>query len=147
VTWLLDTNVISEPTKRTPSPEVMGWVNAQPIQSLYTTWLALAEIRDGIERTTNPARQTELAHWLDFRVRPLFGTRVIETDAAFWAAMLRILQRAKSQHRTVPVTDLLFATAADRHDLIVVTRNTRHFAGTGVRVLNPWNSAPIVETV
>ena len=143
MTWLLDTNVISEPTKRSPSPQVMGWVDGQPTAALYTVSLAFAEIRAGIERVADPVRRADLAHWLDFRVRPLFGSRVIDADEAVWSAMLQILARLKAAHRTIPVTDLVFAAAAERHQMVVVTRNMRHFAGTGVRVLNPWVASPV----
>jgi predicted nucleic acid-binding protein len=142
VTWLLDTNVVSEPSRRTPSANVVGWVDAQDAASLYTLSLAFAEIRSGIERVADPAMRLDLAHWLDFRVRPVFAGRVIDADEAVWMTMLLIMQRAKSARRTVPITDLVFAAAAERHGLIVVTRKTKHFAGTGVRVLNPWLASP-----
>jgi len=143
MSWLLDTNVISEPTRRAPSPEVMGWVGAQPVTTLYTASLAFAEIRAGIDHVADPVRRADLAHWLDFRVRPLFGSRVIDADESVWAAMLRILARAKTVNRTIPVTDLVFAAAAERHQLVVVTRNVKHFSGTGVRVLDPWFASPV----
>jgi len=147
VNWLLDTNVLSEPAKRTPSPEVMGWVGTQPVESLFTLSLAFAEIRAGIERVGDPVRRADLRHWLDTRVRPLFGPRVIETDEQFWIILLRVLARAKANNRTLPVTDLLFAVAAERHDLVVVTRNVQHFEGSGVRILNPWHADPVVQAV
>ena len=142
MTWLLDTNVISEPTKPNPSPEVMRFASRLPAESLFTTSLAFGEIRAGIARVDDAARRRDLTHWLDFWVRPLFGPRVIDADEAVWSAMLVILGRLKLENRTLPVTDLVFAAAAERHGLIVVTRNVRHFAGTGVRVLNPWLPAP-----
>ncbi len=143
MTWLLDTNVISEPARRFPSPEVMAWVGAQPVTTLYTLSLAFAEIRAGIDQMADPVRRAELAHWLDFRVRPLFGPRVIDADEPFWVAMLQILARAKRANRTIPVTDLVFAAAAERHQMVVVTRNVKHFAGTGASVLNPWLPQPV----
>jgi predicted nucleic acid-binding protein len=68
---------------------------------------------------------------------------VIDADEAVWSAMLLILSRLKASNRTVPVTDLVFAAAAEKHQLVVVTRNVRHFAGTGVPVLNPWDNSPV----
>lgn len=143
MTWLLDTNVISEPTKRVPSQQVMAGVSRQPTTSLYTVSLAFSEIRAGIEQVSDSVRRADLSHWLDFRVRPLFGSRVIDADEAVWSAMLLILSRLKASNRTVPVTDLVFAAAAEKHQLVVVTRNVRHFAGTGVPVLNPWDNSPV----
>lgn len=121
----------------------MGWVGAQPATTLYTVCLAFAEIRAGIDHVADPVRRADLAHWLDFRVRPLFGSRVIDADESVWSAMLQILARVKAANRTIPVTDLVFAAAAERHQMVVVTRNVRHFAGTGVRVLNPWVASPV----
>jgi predicted nucleic acid-binding protein len=145
VSWLLDTNVISETTKRRPSPEVLGWIAAQPIETLYTASIAIAEIRTGIDRVIDPVRKSDLARWLEQKVRPLFAARVLEPDEAFWMAMLGILDRAKASRRTIPITDLIFAATADRYDLTVVTRNGKDFAGSGVRVLDPWESNPSVR--
>jgi predicted nucleic acid-binding protein len=144
MSWLLDTNVISETTKRNPSPEVLAWVAAQPIETLYTAALAIAEIRRGIDRVVDPIRKSDLARWLEQKVRPFFGARILEADEALWMAMLGILDRAKARRRTVPISDLIFAATADRHGMIMVTRNVKHFDGSGVRILDPWQAAPVV---
>lgn len=145
MSWLLDTNVISETTKRKPSPEVMRWVETQPIDTLYTASLAIAEIRSGIDRVVNPERKSELARWLEQKVRPFFGARILAADEDVWISMLGILDRARARRRTLPITDLIFAATAERNDMVVVTRNIRHFAGSGVRVLDPWQAVPSVE--
>ena len=147
MTWLLDTNVLSEPTKRVPSTVAMGWVRSQDQTTLYTHSLALAEIQDGIDRSADLAWREMLKQWLELRVRPMFAGRVIETDEATWGTMLRIVTRARAARRTVPSFDLVFAASAERHGLIVVTRNVKDFAGTGVRVLNPWQPAPAIAVV
>jgi len=142
LTWLLDTNVLSEGTKRNPSVAVAGWIRAQPLTALFTMSLALAELRSGIDRVVDPVRRGDLSHWLEFSVRPLFAGRVLEADEQMWLAMLRIAARAKVAGRTLPTPDIVFAAGAERHGLIVVTRSVRHFIGTGVRVVNPWDPAP-----
>ncbi len=143
--FLLDTNVISETTKRQPSPAVLAWVEAQPIDTLYTASLAIAELRSGIDRLVDPARKSDLARWLEQKVRPFFGTRIVEPDEAVWMAMLGILERAKANRRTLPVSDLIFAATAERHGMVVVTRNVKDFDGSGIRILNPWQTAPIIR--
>jgi len=145
VNFLLDTNVISETTKRQPSPAVLAWVEAQPIDTLYTASLAIAELRSGIDRLVDPARKSDLARWLEQKVRPFFGTRIVEPDEAVWMAMLGILERAKANRRTLPVSDLIFAATAERHGMVVVTRNVKDFDGSGIRILNPWQTAPIIR--
>lgn len=82
MSWLLDTNVISEATKRKPSADVLAWVAAQPAETLYTASLAIAEIRAGIDRLTDPPRRSELTRWLERKVRLFFGARIIEPDEA-----------------------------------------------------------------
>jgi predicted nucleic acid-binding protein len=145
VNFLLDTNVISETTKQRPSPAVLEWVEAQPIETLYTASLAIAEIRSGIDRLVDPARKSDLGRWLEQKVRPFFGTRIIEPDEELWMAMLNILDRAKAGRRTLPISDLIFAATAERHDMVVVSRNVKDFEGSGVRVINPWQIAPVIK--
>lgn len=140
--WLLDTNVISEATRRTPSTEVLRWIAGQPTESLHTLSLACAEIRAGITRVQNPARRRELEDWLSRKVRPFFGTRILEADEQSWLAMIDLLERTRAKHRTIPVADLIFAAAAERHGMILVTRNLKDFAGTGILALNPWTADP-----
>ncbi len=146
MTWLLDTNVISEPVRPRPSPLVLASVDAQPVTSLDTASLAFAEIPAGIQHVADTERRHALARWLSVRLRPFFADRVLDADEAVWGARLEILGRLKSANRTVPVIDPVFAALAQRHGLVVVTRNVRHFAGTGVRVLNPWLDPPTPAT-
>ncbi len=143
---MLDTNVISEPTRRSPSPEVFRWVESQNLDSLYTISLACAEIRAGIAVVADPARRASLEDWLARKVRPLFGPRVLDADEELWTTMLSILGRMRSLKRTIPVADLIFAAAAQRHGMTLVTRNLKDFAGTGVAILNPWLAEPTIET-
>ncbi len=97
--WLLDTNALSEPSKRSPSRLVMGWVRAQDAATLYTHALAIAEIRAGIARFADPDLQAGLTGWPDSLVRPLFEGRILETDEALWLTMLRVIARAKAAGR------------------------------------------------
>jgi predicted nucleic acid-binding protein len=143
--WLLDTNVISEAARRSPAPEVLRWVDEQKLETIYTLSLACAEIRAGIALIANEKRKAELEDWLAHKVRPLFGSRILNADEQLWLCMLDILERAKRCRRTTPITDLIFAAAAERHDMVLVTRNVKDFVGTGVRVLNPWVAAPTIE--
>jgi predicted nucleic acid-binding protein len=59
--------------------------------------------------------------------------------------MLAILDRSKAKRRTVPITDLIFAATAERHGMVVVTRNAKHFEGSGARILDPWQAPPEIR--
>ena len=70
--WLLDTNVLSELRRKKPSPAVVDFVSAQPLDSLFVSEVTFAEIRFGIELVSEPTRRAELRQWLDHRLRPMF---------------------------------------------------------------------------
>jgi len=137
VTYLLDTNVISElrkpPARR--SPAVFAWVDAQPDETLHTSAVCLMELAMGVlaRERTDPAQGAVLREWLENVVVPAFGSRVLPFDAA-------AARRAASMH--VPDRrsdrDCLIAATAAAHAFTVVTRNVADFGPTGVRVLDPW---------
>jgi toxin FitB len=73
--WLLDTNVLSELRRRKPSPKVVTFVVAQPLEQLHISVVNLAEIRYGIESVADIDRRAELNDWLAHKVRPMFVLR------------------------------------------------------------------------
>ena len=99
--------------------------------------LTIGEITKGIvqRRQRDPAGADRLARWLS-GLRQLFTERILvvgDAEATCWG---NLAGRAE-----LPVIDGLIAATALVHDLTLVTRNTRDFAGTGVRLLDPWQAA------
>jgi predicted nucleic acid-binding protein len=135
VSWLVDTNVISEIRKgRRCHPAVAAWWAGVEDRDLFLSALTLGELRTGIEtvRPRDPARAAALEAWLA-AVIEAFGTRVLGVDAAVaetWGRVAAI--------RSVPVVDALVAATAEVHGLVLVTRNSADLEGLGVRVLNPF---------
>lgn len=139
MTWLIDTNIISEIRKRDRChPAVAAWWGGVAEHDLFLSVLTLGEIRRGITalRPRDPARATALEAWLG-AVAEAFGPRVLGVDAAVAEAWGRI-----ATVRTVPVVDALLAATATVHGLVLVTRNTGDVAGLGVRVLDPFVAGP-----
>ncbi len=135
MSYLVDTNVLSELRRKQPQPEVVAWFTQRPRQTLYLSVLTLGEIRKGIERL-EAARQQPLLDWLEVELPNYFLSRLLAVDAHTadrWGRMLA------SAGRPLPAVDSLLAATALQHDLTLVTRNTADFAGTGVRLINPWN--------
>ena len=133
MTFLLDTNVVSELRKPRPHGAVLRWINQHPESHLRLSVVTLGEIQSGIERTRdlNPAKAAELEAWLDelaaqSHVLPL-DTRVMRT----WA---RLLHRKSDHH----IEDALIAATALVHGLTVATRNTADFRIFGVALINPF---------
>ena len=135
MSYLVDTNVLSELRRKQPQPEVVAWFTQRPRQTLYLSVLTLGEIRKGIERL-EAARQQPLLDWLEVELPNYFLGRLLAVDAQTADRWGRLLASAGRQ---LPAVDSLLAATALQHDLTLVTRNTVDFAGTGVRLINPWN--------
>ena len=135
MSYLVDTNVLSELRRKKPQPEVVAWFTQRPRQTLYLSVLTLGEIRKGIERL-EAARQQPLLDWLEVELPNYFLGRLLAVDAHTADRWGRLLASAG---RPLPAVDSLLAATALQNDLTLVTRNTADFAGTGVRLINPWN--------
>lgn len=135
MSYLIDTNVLSELRNRKADARVVAWIQARPRQSLYLSVLSLGEIRKGIEGVADPAFRQTLADWLEVELPTYFVGRLLGIDAHVADRWGRV---QASAGRTLPVVDGLLAATALQHDLTLVTRNTRDFAGLGVALVNPW---------
>ena len=135
MTYLLDTNVLSETRKRQPAAGVANWIAATPADRLHISVLTLGEIEQGIARVRGRGDRSQasaLEHWLH-EVETGFEDRVLPITLRVAAAW------GRQQHaRPVPVIDALIAATAQVHSLTVVTRNVKHFELVQVQVLNPW---------
>jgi len=134
VSYLLDTNVISEFSKRRPNPLITDFVTSLPASETWLSVMSLGEIRRGVEMETvkNPASADAIYRWL-LATEIRFASHVlpVTTEIAYrWGAI--------SADRTRPVVDTYLAATAIVHGLTLVTRNERDFVGINVRLLNPW---------
>lgn len=137
MSYLVDTNVLSGLRNRRADAGVVAWMQARPRQSLYLSVLSLGEIRKGIEGVTDPAFRQTLTDWLEVELPNYFVGRLLGIDEQVADRWGRVQACAG---RTLPIIDGLLAATALQHDLTLVTRNTRDFAGLGVRLLNPWGA-------
>jgi len=137
LSYLVDTNVLSELRHRRADAKVVAWMQARPRQSLYLSVLSLGEIRKGIEGVADPAFRQTLTDWLEVDLPNWFVGRLLGIDAPVADRWGRVQAAAG---RTLPAVDGLLAATALQHDLTLVTRNTRDFAGTGVRLVDPWHA-------
>lgn len=137
MSYLIDTNVLSELRNRRADANVVAWMQARPRQSLYLSVLSLGEIRKGIEGVADSAFRQALADWLEVELPNYFVGRLLGIDGRVADRWGRIQARAG---RTLPVIDGLLAATALQNDLTLVTRNVKDFAGLGVRLVNPWQA-------
>lgn len=136
---LLDTNVLSALMRDTPDPAVVRWLDAQPAESVWTTSVTVFEIRTGIEHLTPSRRRRQLTDmWAQLLADDLDG-RVQSFDLAAATAAGGIAAARQRTGGTVEIRDVQIAGIAASRNATVATRNTRHFEGTGVALVNPWD--------
>lgn len=139
---ILDTNVVSEPMKRSGSAAVRAWLDEQVVETLYLTAISLSELLVGIETLPKGKRKEGLSSALTELVSKLFGSRILpfDRDAAFRYAA--VVSRAKTRGHILSVADAQIAAIAEVHGFAVATRNVTPFKEAGVRVINPWEINP-----
>lgn len=141
MTWLLDTNVISEWIKPRPDEGIVAWLNAADERTLYVSVIAVAEIRLGIAMLPRGRRRDRLEAWADRDLVERFRGRILSIDPPIAEVWARLLAKARSSGVSAPVLDTFLAATAVVHGMTLVTRNVRDFVHLEVPVLNPWSSA------
>jgi predicted nucleic acid-binding protein len=138
VSYLVDTNVLSEVRKPRADAHVAQWFASVEATELYVSVLALGEIRQGIARILrrDPARAAAYERWVETLGRS-YGDRVLPIDAEVaevWGPL--------NVPDPLPVLDGLMVATALVHDLTLVTRNVADIASTNVSLLNPFDPLP-----
>ena len=137
--WLLDTNVLSELRRPKPSANVVAFVAAQSLDSMYVSTVSLAEIRFGIELVTDANRRSELQQWLTHKVRPMFEQRILPVTEDIMFKWRLLVEDGRKFGHTFSQPDLIIAATGLQHGLTVVTRDTTDYARTQVALMNPWS--------
>ncbi len=138
VTFLLDTNVLSEFAKPKVNPGLFDWMQQSDETRMAISIVSVGEIQKGISRMPDGRRQTDLQAWLDQHLVPRFQQRILPLDLNDMRRWGRMMGAASKAGETLPAIDALLAAVALNRRLILVSRNTRDFERTGVTLLNPW---------
>ncbi|MGK2953988.1 MAG: type II toxin-antitoxin system VapC family toxin [Thiobacillus sp.] len=135
MSYLIDTNIISELRRKDANPGVISWFAERPATTLYLSVLTLGDIRKGIEALPSGKRKLALRDWIEIDLPAFFTGRILRVDEAVVDRWGRLLARIK---RTAPAIDSLIAATALQHGLTLVTRNTADFKFPELDVINPW---------
>jgi toxin FitB len=137
VRFLLDTNVVSALRVRGRNPAVEAWAASVAVNDLFIAATTVAEIERGLAalERSDTEQGVVLRRWFSERVLPAFADRILPFDlaAARVLATYRVPEHA-------PLDDALIAAVAQANELVVATRNTKHFEPLGVQLLNPWGA-------
>lgn len=132
--YLVDANVLSEPTKPSPNSRVVDWLRANEAD-LAVDPVILGELRFGILILPKGKRRTALERWFDAGVGRLNCFPWEADTGVKWAELLAHFRKTG---KAMPVKDSLIAATAIVHNLAVATRNSIDFAKAGVRVIDPF---------
>lgn len=136
--WLLDTCTLSETMLPRPDAGVLAWLQAHVGQAAIAS-ASFGEIQYGIECLPASARRNQLQAWT-LALAQQFDGRILHADSAVWRQWGDLKAALRAMGRMQDALDMVIAATALHHGLAVVTRNTRHFQDTGLRLVNPWQS-------
>ena len=135
MSWLLDTDVLSQPAKRNGNPRVIAWLEAEKA-SCYTSTVTIAQLAYWV-RIKEGAKQAALQRWLRDLIDALEG-RVLSFNLAVahvWAEQRLLFEKSGIR---MPLEDSYIAATARRHALTIVTGNDKDFRRPGLTVFNPF---------
>lgn len=140
--YLLDTNILSDAVKRSPSPTLTARLQTQRNDRLFISAITVAEIHRGIIEMPPGRKRAALESWFAGSEGPLalFGGRILPFDESAALQWSRLMTDGRSKGRPCDAFDMLIAEIAATRDCIIVTDNTRDFSG--VDTINPMR-API----
>jgi predicted nucleic acid-binding protein len=134
VKYLVDANILSEPTRPMPDPRVLEWLRAHE-PDMAVNPVVLGELRFGILILPNGKRRTALERWFDSGAARL---QCLPWDADTGLKWAELLARLRTSGKAMPIKDSLIAATALVHDLAVATRNSADFVNAGVRIVDPF---------
>ena len=138
MSFLLDTNVVSETMRKQPSAVVLDWVAAQVTASLFISAVTLGELRRSALLLGPGKKRNALLLWIETGIKADFADRILPVGIAVmerWAELQIATQKAG---RSLPLMDSLLAATALAHGLTLATRNLADFQAAGVPLLDPW---------
>ena len=133
MTFLLDTNIISELRKTRPHGAVLAWRRSIPTHQLAIPAVEIAEIQNGIEitRKQDEPKAHELERWLD---EVMAYYMIVPADGAVFRQWARLMSGKTDDLGT----DALIAATARVNRMVVATRNIRDFKGFNIEIFNPF---------
>jgi predicted nucleic acid-binding protein len=134
MTYLVDANVLSEPTRLAPNPRVIEWLSAHE-EDFVVDSIILGELCIGILALPLGRKRMQLERWFAELVKTI---DCLPWDAAVGQRWARLVVELKRKGQPLPVLDGMIAATALAHGLTVATRNAKDFKKAGVKVVDPF---------
>ena len=138
MSFLLDTNVISEWIKPQPDRNVVSWLAQVDEDRVFISVISFAEVRHGVELLPVGRRRERLTHWLAEELPERFEGRVLAIDQHIAETWGVIMARGQKAGLTPGTMDAFVAATAAAHNLTLATRNVKDFQRLGIPLFDPW---------
>ena len=138
MSFLLDTNVVSEWVKPRPDPGVVAWLAEADEDRVFISVITLAELRHGIERLDHGTRRKRLDEWLRHDLPLRFEGRILPVDGVVADAWGEVVADREAAGRSIEPMDAFIAATARVHQLTLVTRNACDFKASVQDIIDPW---------
>jgi predicted nucleic acid-binding protein len=138
---VLDTNVLSELIRPSPSPAVIQWVSDQPPASVFLSAITEAELRYGLALLPTGKRRSDLAVAIEGMLRVEFEGRILPFDSDAAIAFALIAAARRQSGRPISQADAQIAAVAQSRGAALASRNVGDFSDCGIEVINPWAAA------
>jgi toxin FitB len=138
VSFLLDTNVVSEWLKPRPNPGVVSWLAEVDEDQTFLSVVTITELRYGIERLPASKRKKRLDEWLLHELLPRFEERILPVDLAIAEECGKLLAKNEAAGRPIEPRDAFIGATAEVYGLTLVTRNASDFQPAIKNLFMPW---------
>jgi predicted nucleic acid-binding protein len=138
MSFLLDTNVVSEWLKPRPNPGVVSWLASVDEDETFLSVVTITELRYGIERMAPGIRKKRIDDWLRLELLARFEGRVLPVDLAIADECGGLVARCEAKGRPIEPRDAFIGATAEVYGLTLVTRNTSHFQPALNSLFAPW---------
>ena len=139
MSYLLDTNVVSEFAKDEPHQLVIDWLGAHRDAGLYLSVITIGEIQQGISLLSSSQRKNRLTYWLNESLLPAYADWILPVDTNTMLQWGRLSAQLTHLGRKMPSMDAMIAATALEHNLSLVTRNVADFTSVSLTLINPWD--------
>src|SRR5262245_20647543 len=137
MTYLVDANILSEPTRLAPNVRVVHWLRANEAE-LAVDAVILGEVWAGIFALARGRKRNQLQQWFDSVVAAI---ECLPWDAAIATRWAKLIVDLKAKGRKLPIVDSMVAATALAYDLTLATHKVRHFQAAGVKVIDPFSAS------
>jgi len=138
VSFLVDTNVVSEWVRPQPDRNVISWLAEVDEDRVFISVISFAEIRRGVELLPVGCRRERLATWLAEELPVRFEERILDIDQRVAETWGVVTARGQKIGLTLGSMDALVAATAEAHNLTLATRNVKDFQRLGIALFDPW---------